>query len=423
MARLRFDQSQWLIHFIHDYDPDKDPNYLYRAEEVELWKPYVADEIQNRRFAPWEGYDREYGLTPGATARDVLLKVLDDGHIRSGWSYRNKRPTIWGDHSACCFTEMPLYSLIEYADRRRRGDKLVRKYGVALLRDELHRSGGRHVIYGLSRPERDVDGREWPRRLHTDCGIGLHEQYRYVPTRMGNFRGSSDWTHEREWRWADLQNRCGVPGLPIWLSEPPQFSQVRLIVETDKDAHFMKEKLKQLYDAGKHRRGYGFNRDTLFNTGVISLEQIAQALGANAIDRIRIDDIAVGYCTGFEKPKVSQDLIARMREVVTRAKDAAAKAASEYRSALEDWPTGLGHLAGRFFILVNGAQSAFLQATLDAELALPRGGYGYELRGALDGVCTTDHLQESFLAAKAAEAVIQEAFPEARLWVGGELEG
>jgi hypothetical protein len=63
----------------------------------------------------------------------------------------------------------------------------------------------------------------------------------------------------------------------------------------------------------------------------------------------------------------------------------------------------------------------FLQATLAAGLAKPRGGYGYELHAALDGVCKTDHLQESFVAATAAETVIQEAVPEARLWVSGEL--
>jgi hypothetical protein len=423
MSRSRLDQSQWVIHFIHDYDPEKDPNYVYRREEVDLWKPYVDNEEAYARFAPWEEYDRHNGLERGAAAIDVLLKILDDGHIRSGWAYREGPPTIWGPHSACCFTEMPLYSLLEYADRRRRGDMLLREYGIALLREELHRAKGRQVIYGLSVPEKEEPGPGWPRHLRAECGLARHEEYRYVPTRMGNHPGRSDWTHEREWRWADLQNRCTVPGLPIWLAdEPYQFLQVRLIAETNDDAHRVMEKLKQLFDAATHERGYRLNRATLANTGVISLEQIAHVMGEKALGTIRIDDIRVEYCRGFRVPDVPAAFAQYVRETVAAASAAAREAAAAYRAELSRWPSGFSPLGGRYVILINGAQSPFLQATLNDRLAHARGGYGYELHAALEQVCETDHLQESSVAANAAKEVIEQRIPEARLWISGELE-
>lgn len=80
----------------------------------------------------------------------VLKRIISDGYIRSGWSFRGGKLTIYGKHSAVCFTEMPLYALINYG-KTREDSNLVSSYGIALPKRELFALGGRQVIYGLSR--------------------------------------------------------------------------------------------------------------------------------------------------------------------------------------------------------------------------------------------------------------------------------
>ncbi len=425
MARYRFDQSAWMIHFVHDYDPNKDPNFVYKTEGVDLWQPYAVEDNANARYQSWEAVDRECGLQPGDGAVKVLLKILEDGHIRSGWSFRDGWATVFGSYSACCFTEMPLYSLIDYAARRREGSTLVRAYGVALLRKELHRAGGRHVIYGLSGPERLVDRTaRWPRFLRSECGIGDHEQYRYVPTRLGNYPGASDWTHEREWRWSDVHGRCLTPGLPVWLADQPfQFTETRLIVESDAEAECLKDKLKELCDDSVQRKDRQFNRATLKGTGVISIERLVREMGDKALERVRIDDIPVEYMPGFHVPTIPAWYSHQVKMAISEANGAARKAAAEWRDGLRDYPAGFGRIQGAYRVLVLSSQSDFLQAALDLDLARSRGGAGYELHTVLNGAVEQGALDESLAAARAAEQKILSLLPTADLWISGELDG
>ena len=183
-------------------NPDNDPNQIF-GEGDYIRFPYHVDRAKNERFDAWHEYDSEYPIEPDGTARQVLLKILDDGHIRATWSFRNGRPTIYGHSAAVCLTEMPLGALLQYAKKR---PDAVSPYAISVLRHEAFAAGARPAIYGCTMPhsERTTDG-FW-RELDESCGIAVHEQYRYVATRLDGVR-PIDWTHEREWALARLQRR------------------------------------------------------------------------------------------------------------------------------------------------------------------------------------------------------------------------
>lgn len=136
-CRVRLDLTDYLTHFIHKpsnqikvlplcYDKDDNPIY----------------EQQNSK------YDSQY-QTRSESSFEVLLKILHDGIIRTGWSHRGDSPTIYGKRSAVCFTEMPLYALAKYAIDRDDECK-VDQYGIAFNRYQLFAYGARPVIYGFS---------------------------------------------------------------------------------------------------------------------------------------------------------------------------------------------------------------------------------------------------------------------------------
>ena len=85
-----------------------------------------------------EFIENEFQIDEDASAFSVLKKILHDGFIHSSWSIRNRTPSVYGPNSAVCFTEMPLYALVDYA--RGRGEKsgYVGNYGIAFRRNELY---------------------------------------------------------------------------------------------------------------------------------------------------------------------------------------------------------------------------------------------------------------------------------------------
>jgi len=221
----RLDMTEWVLHFVHARDFRNEPEgWMVRFDKFG-WYPYHEDKDINYRFSDWDIMDESSLLEPDAAPMGVLHKIVTDGHIRASWSFRNGKPTIYGPRAAVCFTETPLYALVDYAKRRR--GTAVDSYAIGLLKSELFRAGGRPVIYGLSgaHVERDITSRPWPRKLKDSCGIAESEQYRYVATSMSTER-PIDWTHEREWRWVDHRDACSCPGIPVWISdEPCVFSQ------------------------------------------------------------------------------------------------------------------------------------------------------------------------------------------------------
>ena len=219
MASIREDLSDWALHFIHDHNPDSDPADDEIDYEFYRGFPYHESKEANDRFDAWRISDDNFPIDPDPDALQVLLKIITDGHIRASWAFRNNRPTIYGPRAAVCFTEMPLYALLDYASRRQK--HAVAPYAIGLRKQELFRAGARPVIYGLStnhveRRGGTASSRPWPRKLAPSCGLAESEQYRYVAMSSDPMR-PIDWSHEREWRWADHQDRCSCPGVPIWL--------------------------------------------------------------------------------------------------------------------------------------------------------------------------------------------------------------
>lgn len=215
-----------------------------------------------------------YGLASDTSAYSVLKRILFDGYIKSGWSFRGGKPTIYGPRSAVCFTEMPLYALLAYASKRNNSSS-VKAYGIALRKQELFRAGGRPVIYGISGIHQEASKSE-PyfgkgfRCLSSSCGIALLEQYHYVAMNLDKSRWI-DWTHEREWRWADTEEKHEVPGLPIWIEKgKPKLSQILVIVKEAWEAKDFINSVKTCYDQRGNVYDSTYKRENLKNTVVVS---------------------------------------------------------------------------------------------------------------------------------------------------------
>ena len=90
----REDLSEWALHFIHDYNPEAEPNDSTLDFDHFEGFPYHQDKKVNDRFDAWTISDEYYPIDPDPSALQVLLKIITDGHIRASWAFRNGRPTI-----------------------------------------------------------------------------------------------------------------------------------------------------------------------------------------------------------------------------------------------------------------------------------------------------------------------------------------
>jgi len=348
-----------------------------------------------------------HALAPDDYAIEVVLKIIQDGHIRAGWSFRNDKPTIYGPRAACCLTEMPLYSLIEYAASRRNDS--VDTYAIGLLKNEFFAAGGRPVIYGLSGPHREFSTPlpfpphyRWPRKLHPDCGISEAEQYRYVAMNLGASR-HIDWSHEREWRWADVRDECSCPGIPVWLrDEPIQFSQAIIIVRKTSEAKHVMNQIKQLFDAGHHNYDYPYNRELLSNTRILALEDIVKK-GSKRL--IRLDDLPVSKLQLFKRPRASAQLCSEVQVALKAASAAAKTAAANADDSIPD-------VCGFAHVTVLDPQSEFVSALFKLKKVRVYGGVGYVIRDIDTGSSQALRVQEA--AAEAAMQVLKQHFPDVR---------
>lgn len=399
-SRKRLDLSEWVIHFVHKRKPENDPNcFVSDLAEEQYWCAYEAFEkkTQEDRMANGQQplddetlynmfcasnkdiptpedvessdlrlpdyYDKsgegrnvlspyvenEYEIEEDASPFSVLKKILHDGYIHSSWSIRNYTPSIYGPKSAVCFTEMPLYALIDYAKTRSKKDGLVSGYGLAFRRKELFDAGGRPVIYGLSGDYAETDYNEngvfQGRLLAKECGIGINEQYRYVSTILHKGYGKTvDWTHEREWRWPLPYDSVGVPGIPFFLASQyaNYFSEVIVIVCTDEEKEETTEFLKNLYDSGSTNVGIAYNTDVIADTKVISLETIAHMKDID-IHTMKIEDLSSEMMNKMPHYKVTDKYLEKVRKAVIQAGDIAIDATKQYLNNHKDFDPQKGY--------------------------------------------------------------------------------
>ena len=417
MNTLRQDLSKWALHFIHDVNLENEPTDETIQFDFYDGYPYHEDKELNDRFDSWRVSDDHYPIDPDANALQVLLKIITDGHIRATWAFRGNRPTIYGPRAAVCFTEMPLYALLEYAKQRKNDS--VRNYAVGILKHELFTAGGRPVIYGLSGKHIEQGQKlplneGWPRRLASSCGIAESEQYRYIA--MSSDPGRPiDWSHEREWRWVDHEDKCSCPGLPIWLSEEPfSFSQVFIVVPDSADAKRVLERLKELHDAGANDFDYLFSRQTLKATSVIALDQLERDIPDGRAGQLRLEDIPSSYILDFEQPKAPPELVDKVRSVLAEAMTAADRAAAAHLESAPRVSGGrhIADIAGWAHLVVYDAQSPLVSALLQLGETYCIPGTGYYIKSIGDlGWKEDQALSLAEAAVSAAKSVFEEHFP------------
>lgn len=216
--------------------------------------------------------------TETKSAFEVLKQIISDGYIKTGWSERGTRRTVFGKSPAICFSETPLYGFVDYVNKRNEKDK-IDNYGLAFTRDKLFTVGARKVIYGVTghRPESvEADG------THLIEGFPEDEQYRYVLTT--SIDGLNDWMHEREWRWTNWNGMSNIEGLPIWLNAGYEFiNQIIVVIVSTIDeksqliTHFLnlKDNINAIYGTSKEEKEYkSAGIGNIKNTCILTLEEI-----------------------------------------------------------------------------------------------------------------------------------------------------
>lgn len=203
-----------------------------------------------------------------------------------------------------------------------------------MLKQELFRAGGRPVIYGLSGLHQEAS-RSDPyfgkgfRCLSSSCGIGLNEQYRYVAMNLDKNKWI-DWTHEREWRWADTDEKYEVPGLPIWIeNEHSKLSQILVIVKEAWEAEDFINSIKTNYDERGNIYDSIYNREALKNTVVVSLEEIEQQLSNLPI--VRLEDLPLKKFSCIAPKNPSVEILEKVKQALKVAQEEAGKAAQQER--------------------------------------------------------------------------------------------
>lgn len=403
MPETRIDMSDWIIHFVHQRNPENEA-VLYDQEGNGIPIPMHVDEQKAGRFDLWEIKDKEMQLEPDAPAMSVLLRILDDGFIRAGWSMRNSRATIYGPRAACCFTEMPLYALLHYARSRGNGER-VDVYGVALRKDELFRAGARPVIYGLSGLFK-AHGDQWPRYLDRECGISEDEQYRFVAMNLAEDR-PIDWSHEREWRWSDVRDQVGCPGLPVWHRDSAvSLSGATVIVRTKDEAEAVLDKLKLMRDARSDGYDNPYRMGTVGGTRVLAIDDALGDAGHLKATTLRLDDLPTYELKEVVVPVPSDDLVKQVRAVLEEAGQAADDAALKWREN----SAGLD-VFGFAYLMVDAPRSPVLQALLKLGRVEAWGTRGYHVTQ-IGGSGNTHLLGEAEAAVEAAKAVLSSHFGE-----------
>lgn len=211
---------------------------------------------------------------------ETLKDIVTSGKINCGWSVRgaNSKRTIFGAKPAICFTEMPLFSFYRYVLNRSDRTK-VDFYGIALHKSTMFRLGARNVIYGTTteNEQENEDGEVW-----TNPNLGPNEQYRYMLTKIGDL---NDWTHEREWRWANHYNKSKGDYLPLWKNNNTDntfvedvgdldFSHDRGIFIFTRYEHEVDE-LRNIFSTFTSRKIY--NRRNVQITFALSLEKVSSS--------------------------------------------------------------------------------------------------------------------------------------------------
>ena len=209
----------------------------------------------------------------GKSSFETLKEIVNSGQIKCSWSVRNAKRTIFGSKSAVCFTDMPLYSFYRYVLNRNDITK-VDFYGIAIHKTKMFRLGARNVIYGTT-TENETESKNPNNEEWTNPNLPTNEQYRYMLTDINDV---NDWTHEREWRWANHFDKSKGDHLPIWQNNEyeeglgdTEFYQERgifIIVRFENEI----DELEKIFLTFSDKKIY--NKENIARTWAVSLESL-----------------------------------------------------------------------------------------------------------------------------------------------------
>lgn len=321
---MRYDHTSWLMHFVRDRKPDQD----FPGETEEEFSFYVGGE-----------------LDVDASAFEVLRNIVRVGGIIPGYSFRNGRTTIYGGSPAVCATEMPLYSFAQYA-KQRNDSSMVSAYGIAFLKSEFYKSGGRPAIYGLSSSNINLTQDEYNIRLLSDDVLPQQEQYRYVAYNPSNVGKWVDWSHEREWRWIAkdhdkdevwVTDHNGVygstPALPLFKGslDGGAFTKLCIIVWNHEEAARINEDLTSFYLAGSNNYDTPFDQNLISNSKIIVLEDVIKAVESGQIEAQTIEGLdAAKLLSPITIAQPPQNAAAIVKAAMAKAGQAAKNATAAF---------------------------------------------------------------------------------------------
>lgn len=181
---IRFDLSEYLIHFFRDVDQTSD-NYILFPEHAGFTNLNLSSKLD---------------------ALFLMRCALRHQKLCASWSYRKGVRTVYGKIPAICFTDMPLAAFLQASKERLRRGENIGRYALMLPKKVMFSVGARPVIYALSTEElRFLPSSASDERIILPDLMPLREQYRYV-TYNPSATKPIDWTHEREWRWPCKEN-------------------------------------------------------------------------------------------------------------------------------------------------------------------------------------------------------------------------
>ena len=136
LNNIRYDLSDWLIHFFRDVSPYSDSGI--DLPEHLGWSNILED---NGKPIP---------------ALFMLRCAIRHQRIWATWAYRGGKRTIYGYRPAVCFTEMPIAAFFEAAEIRSIRGQHISPYAIIINKRQMAQAGALPVIYGLSQDRKSV---------------------------------------------------------------------------------------------------------------------------------------------------------------------------------------------------------------------------------------------------------------------------
>lgn len=276
---IRFDLSDWLIHFFREIDFESSSSIIY-TEHMGWGNVYE---------------DTKY------SAIYMLRCAIRNGRLWATWSYRNNARTIYGSSPAVCFTEMPIAAFLESGELRAERGEAMSQFALIFPKNNMFSLGANPVIYGLDdRTNWPPSGKGGGARVMESSMLPDREQYRYVTYNPTSPR-PIDWSHEREWRWpyrgdfshvekaleeyGMIDNAMDIPGLDFYLQN---ISGMGVVVKSEDQAMWIVHDILMLIDRNTiNRNQYSFvlASDSLPpSINLRSPEAISKAISDSLID-------------------------------------------------------------------------------------------------------------------------------------------